>query len=314
MATRPTQDFVWATTGLKTDPGAGKKDVGFLTAERPPARWFNYLFNLIAQWLGYLDVTLQDASNTLPGLYVIRRWLTLPTGVTVAAGSTNSEVIVDTLAATTQTNTTLTTHQSTVDPDAPFDYFSLNVQNAAVNQGVSFYSCSSTGTANRIFALLDQVVAIVEIPVYLTAIGANGVDVGFGFTQSPDTNNPAGSDTWCMFIKESADTNWQAKAANGSGATTVDTGVPPVVNTWQQFRLEFHGASTPVGVANGDATVLFYIDGELVATISDANVPTAANGGMGLNAHARADATGPAADLSMRGGPIQLAWKPFLTP
>lgn len=314
MATRPSQDFEWATSGLKTDPGAGKKDVGFLTAEKPPARWFNYLFNLIAQWLGYLDVTLQDASNTLPGLYVIRRWFVPPTGVTVAAGTTNSEVFVDTLAATTQANTTLTTHQSTVDPDAPFDYFSLNVLNAAVNQGVSFFSCQSSGTANRIFALLDQVVAVLNIPVYLTAVGANGVDVGFGFTQSPDTNNPANSDTWCMFIKESADTNWQARAANGTTDTVVDTGIPPVANTWQQFRIEFHGASTPVGIANGNATARYYIDGTLVATIADANVPTSVNGGMGLNAHARANATGPTADFALRGGPMQVAWKPFLDP
>jgi hypothetical protein len=61
MATRPTQDFEWATSGLKTDPGAGKKDVGFLVGEKPPARWFNYLYNLIAQWLGYLDDIDHDA-------------------------------------------------------------------------------------------------------------------------------------------------------------------------------------------------------------------------------------------------------------
>lgn len=55
MATRPAQDFTWATSGSLTDPGATKKDQGFVVAERPPARWINYLFNLIAQWLTYLD-------------------------------------------------------------------------------------------------------------------------------------------------------------------------------------------------------------------------------------------------------------------
>jgi hypothetical protein len=65
MATRPAQNFVWAESGSKVDPGAPKKDLGFVVAERPPASWFNFLFNLIAQWLAYL-IDRSDASIELP--------------------------------------------------------------------------------------------------------------------------------------------------------------------------------------------------------------------------------------------------------
>jgi hypothetical protein len=68
MATRPVQDFHWADVGGSiVDPGAPKKDLGFVTAERPPASWFNYLFNLIQQWNTYHDETLNTDLVTALG-------------------------------------------------------------------------------------------------------------------------------------------------------------------------------------------------------------------------------------------------------
>lgn len=64
MATRPVQDFHWADVGGSiVDPGAPKKDLGFVTAERPPASWFNYLFNLIQQWITYFDDSFTETRH-----------------------------------------------------------------------------------------------------------------------------------------------------------------------------------------------------------------------------------------------------------
>jgi hypothetical protein len=47
----------WASTGSAdvVEPTSGKKDVGFVAGERPPAQYFNWLFELIYDWFAFLD-------------------------------------------------------------------------------------------------------------------------------------------------------------------------------------------------------------------------------------------------------------------
>lgn len=56
---KPTSTPRWATApsdpGDIVEPSSGRKDDGFNVGEAPPAGWFNWLFNLIYQWLAYLD-------------------------------------------------------------------------------------------------------------------------------------------------------------------------------------------------------------------------------------------------------------------
>ena len=52
---KPTKLPRWATTGSVTEPTEAKKDSGWLAAEKPPAQFFNWLFNIINQWCVYLD-------------------------------------------------------------------------------------------------------------------------------------------------------------------------------------------------------------------------------------------------------------------
>lgn len=56
MAEKPTTLPQWSTTGGTTlDPGSAKKASGWTVDEKPPARWWNWLLNLIYQWIQYLD-------------------------------------------------------------------------------------------------------------------------------------------------------------------------------------------------------------------------------------------------------------------
>src|SRR5690554_3330220 len=61
MATKPTDLPEWATDpGADiTEPPVGKKAAGWTALEKPPAQWFNWFFNLVYQWIIYLnDLTI----------------------------------------------------------------------------------------------------------------------------------------------------------------------------------------------------------------------------------------------------------------
>jgi len=60
------------------------------------------------------------------------------------------------------------------------------------------------------------------------------------------------------------DTNWQCQTYNFSSATTTNSGVAVVANTWYRFEVTYDGT-----------TVRFYINGTLVASHTT-NIPTAA--------------------------------------
>ncbi len=99
-----------------------------------------------------------------------------------------------------------------------------------------------------------------EWPGRLSLIGANNATYVMGAANGnlATAANPNG---W-WFSKTSAQTNWQCNTDDGvttSGPT--DTGVPPVANVYQMFRIEFYGAGTPLGAK----TVKFYIDGTLIS-------------------------------------------------
>lgn len=56
MATEPSSLPRWATDGAAgiVEPSSGKKDLGFDPGERPPAQYFDWLFNLIYLWIYWL--------------------------------------------------------------------------------------------------------------------------------------------------------------------------------------------------------------------------------------------------------------------
>jgi hypothetical protein len=53
MASRPTTTPTWG--GTQTEPSSGQKSAGFAAGDRPPASWFNWLLDNLADWINYLD-------------------------------------------------------------------------------------------------------------------------------------------------------------------------------------------------------------------------------------------------------------------
>ena len=57
MATKPTDLPEWATDpgADKTAPPTAKQEGGWLPLEKPPHQWFNWFFNLVYQWIAFLQ-------------------------------------------------------------------------------------------------------------------------------------------------------------------------------------------------------------------------------------------------------------------
>jgi len=66
---KPSINAKWATSGsaLIADPGAGKRDTGWIV-EIPPVEYFNWWMNNVGSWIEYLD-TQVDAVLAIQGLY-----------------------------------------------------------------------------------------------------------------------------------------------------------------------------------------------------------------------------------------------------
>lgn len=319
MATRPAQDFVWATSGDKTDPGGAKKDVGFIVAERPPARWFNYLLNLIAQWIGYLEaVTIEIKDATI---FEIRETIYPSAPVGEPATATEGRVgeffsgFEDSANTAIEIRAAGTTAVNSLLP--PYPTWTLLLLDAATSTGARIYSGYAEATAEGVIAALDDVFYAVQWKAHLgqvtgSAVGANNVDLYMGLHSNANaigaSTFDASTNSFVMFRKLSADTNWQCRVADGAGATTVDAGVPPVEDVAQSFRIEYHGLNTDLGQENGFATARFFIDGVQVAEVADANVPAGATP-LGLSYQAYANATGPADNFGLVISPLSTLFR-----
>ena len=70
----PSEKFHWATTAIPgvdiVEPPDNKKDIGWLSQEKPPYQYFNWLFNILGQWLDYVeeigDNVVQDIKAVIP--------------------------------------------------------------------------------------------------------------------------------------------------------------------------------------------------------------------------------------------------------
>ncbi|MDH4281377.1 MAG: hypothetical protein OEV36_01875 [Myxococcales bacterium] len=67
MATKPTVRIpLWASGGTTTDPGGGKEATGWLPDERPPANWWNWVWNAMGQWLGWSETSFDELTDPTP--------------------------------------------------------------------------------------------------------------------------------------------------------------------------------------------------------------------------------------------------------
>jgi hypothetical protein len=72
MAAKPSATPRWANVGgIIVEPSAGKKDVGWLDNEEPPAEYFNWFQNLAWQWTQYLSDGDLSGNHTISGALAV---------------------------------------------------------------------------------------------------------------------------------------------------------------------------------------------------------------------------------------------------
>lgn len=303
MATRPSQDFVWADSGSKVDPGGAKKAAGFLVAERPPASWINYLFNLIAQWIAYLEALHEDF-----GVEYSLVWG--PQNLAWGASQDFAlEIGKARLVSGLNTSGTILQPPAAASP-SPHTCLRLRHLNASTSSTIFVTTDDDSGANYLLVTDLDNLTLSMEWRAYLSVVGANELNVFMGFHSAPDESANADADTTHAFLtfrKLSGDTNWQARAGNAGSGATNDTGSAPTANAWQNFKIRYFGQSTPTGVAAGGAVARWYIDDVLVATQISTAVPAGAQD-LGWVLRFDSTATGPAADSDLVIGPVRLRW------
>lgn len=86
MAAKPGSTPRWANVGgAIVTPGAGKLDVGHVTAERPPAQYENWFKNLAWQWFEYLKDGAMSGAFTFDSTVAVAGLITATAGLTCAA-------------------------------------------------------------------------------------------------------------------------------------------------------------------------------------------------------------------------------------
>ena len=343
MSDKPTVVSRWADVGGDiVEPPSGKKDIGWVPEELPPAQFFNWLLNTTFLWIQWLfdgrftrnDTTddspvvgFTDSSGNIhwyidPNGFImggaVNEHYVWPGGFSLAA-SQSGGLITDDMLGETDANCIIGNRNPGLAADK-LNAVSLELrcQNAAVNQRVAI---NRAGVGNETqFDGIDSIVIAMEFDLLLRTVGASGVDVHMGLHGDPETNAANFSDGtaqgFAMFEKLSADTNWHAVNADSVAKTRTDTGTPPVVDTFQTFRLEYHGKDTPVGVANSTQPVArWFIDGVREHEQVNTNMPDeAAFSLLDIVVRARADGTGPTGDFNMQIGPTRYAYTTKLTP
>jgi hypothetical protein len=150
--------------------------------------------------------------------------------------------------------------------------------NAAIDPGQSMAQVqTSTGATDKAALVLsdwpaefnDRVWASFEFDASMPVVGSNGAD--YWITIGDGGPSRAFDSDYAAFVKRASDTNWQVRTKDGATASAfVDTGVAPSGDVPQRFRIVYVGANH----TTGGTKVLFYIDGQLVATRTT-NLPSA---------------------------------------
>jgi hypothetical protein len=324
VGTLPTYDD--PTDPLVFDAGHFQKDP-LQAPTRLTADWVNMvqqeLCNLVEALGGTLDseddtqlaTALKEGRFSDYYFFVREQFNWGPTDKSLGASQANVSVLTDKVHVTSGTATSVLVQAPGV-AAAPCPHPSLRLRHldASSNSGIVIHQAntgSTIATSYRTIDDLDTVSFTMDFRALLTAVGTNQLNVTMGLHEEPTsaTLDDATAHSFAVFRKLSTDTNWQARVANDTTGVTEDTAVPPVANTWQHFRLEFYGASTPVGVAAGNVSVTrFYIDGTLVAQDATAS-PTGAVG-LGFMFAFYSTATGPTGDQDLVLGPIRMQWNP----
>lgn len=287
MSAKPTTLPRWATTGTKTEPSSGQKDDGYEGGDKPPAEYENWRAENIYSWLAWLDVGyLQrvDLSDDSPVLATAdrdghARHILGANGLWYGPGVCEKYRFgIVSLAAT--------------DPACP------NMQDMVVkykDTGASSYGAHIGGNSSPCLHVTGGtsangvLVASESTPISnldLTSIVASGRFRTNSVTSADalyfglNTGNAASvfgtlSEIGAFFVLEAGSTDLRHQVVSGGGgAAAGSTGVTVATGTWYDWRVEYHGADTPIGADNGGPVARFFVDGVMTNEVTSASVPT----------------------------------------
>jgi len=148
----------------------------------------------------------------------------------------------------------------------------LEAQNSSSARCVAHTETAGTGMLGG----TDDMVIVMEFRAYISDVTATFADQFMGLHSAPESFTPeATTENFLMFQLRSGTANFEVARANGGGGSVVDTGVAAVADTWYTFRIELHGANTPIGADTGDVSCRMFIDGVNVLS-ADGDLPEAA--------------------------------------
>jgi hypothetical protein len=169
-----------------------------------------------------------------------------------------------------------------------------NVPGEAGHPGIMRMS-TGTGTTNTAVVRSTFDAIVVGGGVLLFESGARLVDAPPDGTETYTArighidNGAAESTNGIFFRTQNGSANWLGVCRGGGTETTVDTGIAVAAGTWRRFGIRLSADGTSVD---------FEIDGAVVGTIADANVPTGAEDfGPGANIIKSAGTTARRLDL-----------------
>ena len=114
MASKPSLTPRWANVGGDiTEPASGKKDIGHVVAEKPPAQYLNWLFNLAWQWFEYLKdgafsgATTFDSTVGVTGATTLSSTLGVTGAATLTGGIANNVTLLAGITAAADQHVTV---------------------------------------------------------------------------------------------------------------------------------------------------------------------------------------------------------------
>lgn len=271
---RPGSSPSWATSGaIVTSPTAAKKAKGWITSEKPPAQFMNWLFNLIYLWISYFDeraikpkvsgdgsllFTYSDFAGNIrsfvspngypqgPTMHFHEPWMEVVggsgtnTGVNTASweyvGSQAGGSSVSAASVSAGGTTLGTTYPLPVGKN--FSAAGNVVGNFSLLRGVRLSFLASASVSAEM---------LMDIGVSNDNATSNRNIAAWGF--STDLSNPGTSAEPSILViaDRSIGPNWVFYASDGSNGTVVDTGFPIQANNMLSARIELLGANSDYG-------------------------------------------------------------------
>ena len=139
MSTRPTTQPTWATTGgTRLAPSSGQQAAGFAVNTTPPARWVNWLFGYILDWVTWLDAAIGDILSAA--------------GITVA-GAADTALLTALQQIVGKSNTLVLTQRTAA--SYQIDSIAAGLDNGAIGNPILVAVGESTGSLPYIMTSRD---------------------------------------------------------------------------------------------------------------------------------------------------------------